>query len=207
MKRKLLKTLLSAASLGVLLSIESMVPAMLAQTVPARIDISVVDGEGAINGTRRKVSRDPAVKVEDDDHRAIAGAAVVFALPVSGTTGEFSDGSKVLTVLTDRNGVATAHGLKTNDVPGKLQILVTASHHGLRSRTLITQTVEGTPGAKVRPQEVRPAKLGGSWKWALLGVAAAGAGGAGIYFGTQKKSTSTPGISISAGSVAFGSPR
>ena len=70
------------------------------------------------------MTQDPAVRIEDDDHRPIAGVPVVFALPVSGTSGEFTNGSKTLTVLTDKTGLATAHGMKTNEVPGKLQIYV-----------------------------------------------------------------------------------
>jgi hypothetical protein len=109
-----------------------------------------------------------------------------------------------LTVLTDKDGVATAHGLKTNEVPGKLQIYVTASFHGLRARALINQSVEAPAGAKAPLHEVRSKSGGGKWKWVVLGIAAAGGAGAGYYFGTH--STSSP-ISIGTGTVLVGSPR
>src|ERR1041384_280366 len=99
-----------------------------APNVPAHISIVVVEGEGASNAVRQRVAHDPVVQVEDDDHRPVPGAVVVFALPVSGASGEFFDGARNLTVLTDDNGRAAARGLKTNDVPGKLQIYVTASY-------------------------------------------------------------------------------
>src|SRR5204862_7661711 len=104
-----------------------------------RIELVVMQGEGVTTGVRQRVAHDPVVKLEDDDHRPIAGAAVVFALPVSGASGEFFNGAKNLTAVTDENGLAVARGLRTNDVPGKLQIYVTASYRGLRARALIGQ--------------------------------------------------------------------
>jgi hypothetical protein len=147
--------------------------------------------------------------VEDDDHRPVAGAAVVFALPVSGASGEFVNGAKNYTVVTGADGQATAVGLRTNDIPGKLQIYVTASYRGMRARALINQVVEAPAGAKPRSPEVHTSHSGGKLKWVLLGVAAAGGAGAGIYFQQHNKSTSaapTP-ISISTGTVVFGSAR
>lgn len=188
-----------------MISFDWLLPAALAQSLPARINIIVVEGEGATSSVRQRVSHDPVVKIEDDDHRPITGAVVVFALPVSGTSGEFTNGSKTLTIVTDKGGLAAAHGLKTNEVPGKLQIYVTASYHTLRARTLVNQMVEGAPGVKVRGPELQTSKSGGKWKWILLGVAAAGGAGAGVYFGTRTTSSSP--VSISTGAVVFGSPR
>lgn len=179
-----------------------------AQTLPAGIDITVEEGEGAVNKTRQHVSRDPVVRVDDDDHHPVAGAVVVFALPVSGASGEFSNGSRSLTIVTDRRGLAIARGLKTNDVPGKLQIYVTASFRGQRAHAFINQTIEGEPGAKPPTTEVKTSKSSNTWKWVLLGVAAAGGAGAGIYFHNHTSTTTaTPSVSISAGSVVFGNPR
>jgi hypothetical protein len=128
----------------------------------------------------------------------------VFALPVSGPSGEFLNGSKNLTVVTDENGVAAAHGIKTNDVPGKLQIYVTASYRGLRARTLINQTLEGAPGSPAKVPELRTSRSGARWKWVVLGAAAAGGAGAGMYLANRAGGSPT---SISAGTVVFGSPR
>ena len=189
------------------LSLNGLAPVAAAQTLPAQINIVVVSGEGATSRVRQPVTQDPAVRIEDDDHQPVAGVPVVFALPVSGTSGDFINGSKTITVVTDHTGLATAHGLKTNDMPGKLQIYVTASFHGLRARTLINQMVEGVPGAP--PPVQRTAKSGNSWKWILLGVAAAGGAAAGIYFGTRSSSSSPASnpINIGAGPVVFGGPQ
>jgi hypothetical protein len=181
-------------------------PPAFAQNLPTRINIVVVAGEGATTPVRRRVTQDPAVRVEDDDQQPVPGVTVVFALPVSGTSGEFVNGSKTLAVVTDKAGLATAHGLKTNEIPGTLQIYVNASLSGLRARALIDQTVEGVPGAPIQVQH--PSKSGGTWKWVLLGIAAAGGAAAGIYFGTHSSSASSnPPITIGTGTVVFGSPQ
>jgi hypothetical protein len=166
----------------------------------------IISGDGAASPVHQRVTQDPAVRIEDEDHRPVAGVPVVFALPVSGTSGEFANGTKTLAIVTDKDGLATAHGLRTNDIPGKLQIYITASFRGLRARTLINQTVEGIPGT---PTRIHTSKSGGKWKWVVLGIVAGGGAGAGVYFGSHSSnnsSTSTP-ISISTGTVVFGSPR
>jgi len=177
-------------------------PAAFAQTLPTRINIVVVAGEGAASPVRQRVTQDPSVRIEDDDQQPVAGVTVVFALPVSGTSGEFVNGAKTLAVVTDKAGLATAHGLKTNEIPGTLQIYVNASLSGLRARALIDQTVEGVPGAPIQAQH--PSKSSGTWKWVLLGIAAAGGVAAGVYFGTR--SSSNP-VTIGTGTVVFGSPQ
>jgi hypothetical protein len=181
-------------------------PLVEAQNVPARITLLVIEGEGVTVGVRQRVTRDPVVKVEDDDHRPVSGAAVVFALPVSGASGEFMNGSKTLPVVTGPDGLAVAHGLRTNDVAGKLQIYATASYRGLRTRTLINLLVEAAPGTKTKTPDLRTSKSGGKWKWIVLGMAAAGGTGAGLYYGRHTGAGASP-ISISAGTVVFGSSR
>jgi len=178
----------------------------MAQNPVARIDIVVVEGEGATSNIRQRVTRDPVVRIEDDDHRPVFGAAVVFALPVSGASGEFANGSKTLTVVTDKTGLATAQGLKANDVPGKLQIYVTASYQGLRARTLINQVIQAPPGSRPTPT-IHSSSSGGKWKWVLLGIAAGAGGGTAVYFGNRKSNSPPAPISISTGSVVFGNPR
>ena len=51
-------------------------------------------GEGAINNVKQKVNRDLIVQVEDESHRPIAGAALVFFLPDQGASGTFVNGSR-----------------------------------------------------------------------------------------------------------------
>jgi len=124
---------------------------------------------------------------------------------MSGASGDFA-GAKTLSVVTDKNGQATARGLRTNQIPGKLQIYVTASYRGARTKTLITQFIEGEPGAAPKVQEVSTHRSSGKWKWVVLAVAAGAGAGAGVYFATRKSSSASP-ISVTAGTVIFGSSR
>ena len=40
--------------------------------------INIVEGEGTLNNIKQRVNREPIVQVEDENHKPIAGAAVVF---------------------------------------------------------------------------------------------------------------------------------
>lgn len=201
---KLPKNLLTV-SLCVLVSSGVMVPQARAQNISARIDLIIVEGEGVVHDLNQRGERNLAVKVEDDDHRPIEGASVVFVLPISGASGAFANGSKNLTVVTNQNGIAVARGLRTNQTPGKLQIYVTASYRGLGAKAVITQFIQGVP-TSTKTSELRTHKSGGKWKWIALGVVAAGGAAGGVYFGTRTRTSNSP-ISITTGSVVFGSPR
>lgn len=177
---------------------------------PAGLNIVIVEGEGAVNNSRQRVTREPIVRVEDDNHKPIAGAVIVFTLPTEGTTGVWGNGSQTLIVNTNSEGIAIGKGLKVNAVSGKLPILVSASYHGLTTRTTINQTNEGIPGAKSSVSSGGHGKL-----IAILAIAGAAAGG-GAYFATHHGSSSSPSsptgpsapaaIGISAGSSTIIGP-
>src|SRR6266704_4620933 len=94
------------------------------------LNIVIVEGEGAINNIRQRTAREPIVQVEDENHKPVAGAAVVFLLPDHGASGVFANGSRTLTVISDAQGRAVAHGFRPNNVNGNLQMRVTASSQG-----------------------------------------------------------------------------
>ena len=178
-----------------LIAFDLLLPTAFAQTVPTRIDLVVAEGEGIVNNLRQRVAHDPVVRVEDDDHRPVAGAAVVFTLPISGASGEFGNGSKNLTVMTDKDGLAAARGLKTNEVSGKLQIFVTASYRGLRARTLINQFNMSS--------SITGQKRGGGGKvWVILALVGAAAAG-GVVAATHKGNSTTSSPAVTA-PVAIG---
>jgi hypothetical protein len=178
----------------------------LAQNLPTELRITVVQGEGATNQVRQPVASEPAVRILDENQRPVQGATVVFTLPTDGASGRFANGAKMLVVTTDMQGRAAAAGLRVNEYPGKLVILVGVSYRGLSARTNITQFNEGPPV---------PAKAqkGGHGKLILIlaGVGAAAAGGA-AYFLSQRNgssgassSSSTP-IGITAGTATIIGP-
>ena len=160
-------------------------PAM-GQTLPTELNLVVVEGEGAINNVRERVAREPMVRVEDENHKPVVGAMVMFTLPTEGATGEFTGGAKTLTMPTDPLGQATGKGLKINQVPGKLQIHVSVSYKGLSARTVIAEFVEGP--AIHGTKGVSHASTG---KWvAIVAVVGAAAAGGAVY-ATKSKTTPT----------------
>ncbi|MEO8371233.1 MAG: hypothetical protein ABI806_18760 [Candidatus Solibacter sp.] len=173
-------------SLAILLCILNAFPALQAQTLPTELNIVVVEGEGATNNVRQRVARNPLVRVEDENHKPVAGAAVVFTLPTEGATGEFGNGAKTLTVLTDRDGTAAAQGLKMNPIAGKIPIHINASYRNLTARTTITQFSVLPPGAK--PSTASSNGGHGALIAVLVAVGAAAAGG-GVYLATRSKQT------------------
>ena len=107
---------------------------------PTGLSINIVEGEGAINNVRQRVNREPIVQVEDQNHKPIAGAVVMFLLPDSGASGTFPDGSRMLMIVTDNQGRAAARGIRPNGLSGPMQIRVTANFQGLNASSVITQT-------------------------------------------------------------------
>lgn len=110
------------------------------QPPPAALRIVILDGEDAINNIRQRTAREPIVQVEDENHRPIAGAAVIFVLPNDGAGATFLNGARTLSVVTDSKGQAVARGLRPNNVPGQYQIRVDASYRGVTSRATINQS-------------------------------------------------------------------
>jgi hypothetical protein len=107
---------------------------------PPKLNIVVVGGSDAINNIRQRTARETIVQVEDENHRPVAGAAVVFTLPTAGPGGTFANGSNILTAITNQQGRAIAAGFKPNSVVGNFQIRITASHQGMTGSTTVSQS-------------------------------------------------------------------
>ena len=175
-----------------------------AQVAPM-LNLVVVEGEGAVNNIRQRTAREPIVQVQDENHKPVAGAVVVFMLPSSGAGGTFANGARILTMTTDNQGQAVARGLKPNGIKGQYQIRVNASHSGLMASVIITQTnaILSAAGTATR------GAISGKLIAVLAVVGAAAAGGA--YYATHNGG-STPiaiasGATITAGAGSVGPPR
>ncbi|MGA3201629.1 MAG: hypothetical protein ABSF12_03930 [Bryobacteraceae bacterium] len=165
---------------------------------PPRLFINIVEGEGTLNNVKQRVNREPIVQVEDENHKPIAGAAVIFFLPTSGPSGTFANGSQTLTVTTDSLGRASATGIRPNHVVGKLQIRVTASANGQSASAIITQA--NIAGANVGGGLSTPMKVL-IVTGAVVGVAAA------VYFGVRSTTSSTASsVIITPGIPTVGAP-
>jgi hypothetical protein len=149
------------------------------QAMPAALKIVALEGDGATGPVRSRPSHVPVVRVVDEIDRPVAGAAVMFTLPTDGATGVFPKGEKMLMVMTDDKGIASAQGLRFNQVPGKVPINVNASYKGLTARTSLTLE-------SVAPAGYKPGR-GGGHHGTLIAIAAAAAAGAvgGVYYATK----------------------
>ena len=172
---------------------------MQGQSLPTRIEIVVVQGEGAVNNIRRRSASPPMVLVQQEPGQPVAGAVVVFTLPTEGASGEF-DGDKTIILTTDAAGRAAAKSLRLNAVPGKVPIHVTASYRGLTTRSVINQI-------SVVPAGEKPGKSGGGGHRALIAVLlsiGAAAGGGAAYAITQQNKQASPSNAGTSGPVPIG---
>ena len=178
------------------------IPAQEAGSSP-RLNLVIVEGDGAINNIRQRTAREPIVQVEDQNHKPVAGAAVVFMLPDHGASGVFANGSRTLTTVTDAQGRAVAKGFKPNNVQGQVQMHVTASLSGQIANATITQTntVAAVTGAAVGAGI--SAKL--IVVLAIAGAAAAGGAIAATRGGGSSTPAVTP-ITITPGTGTVGAP-
>ncbi len=197
-------------ALSFLVSYAPAVQAQAPSTAPV-LNIVIVEGDGAINNIRQRTAREPIVEVQDENHKPVAGAAVVFALSDQGAGGSFAGGAHSLTTVTDAQGRAVARGFRPNHVQGQYQIHVTASRNGQTATTNISQTNVLTGAAA---SSTAAAGISGKViAIVVIAVAAAAAGGA--YLATHNgngsnTSTSTTGasaITITPGSGTVGPPR
>lgn len=130
-----------SAGLSLMLAFYGVAPVAFAQAPQApKLQILILEGDGAINNIRQRTAREPIVQVQDENHKPVAGAVVLFALPERGAGGVFPNGSTSLTVTTDAQGRAVAAGLRPNSVSGNFQIHVTASHQGQTANATINQS-------------------------------------------------------------------
>src|SRR5258708_7782654 len=98
-------------SLGLLLA-EIPGAILLSQTpTPPKLLITILDGEGALNNIKQRTAREPIIKVEDENHKPVAGAIVLLLLPNSGPGGTFLDGTLTYTDRTNANGEVHVKGM------------------------------------------------------------------------------------------------
>ena len=177
-------------------------PGAAAQAPVTKLNLVIVEGDGAINNIRQRTAREPVVEVQDENHKPLAGALVLFELPTRGASGEFPGGAHSLSVTTDAQGRAVARGLQPNSAKGQYQIHITASYGGATASAVITQT-NAVAGAGTS------ASAGSGKLIAILAVAGAAVAG-GVYWATHtgggSSSTTNPATTITAGAGAVGPP-
>ncbi len=180
-------------------------PAATAQEVPAappapassKVLITILDGEGALNDIRQRTAREPIVQVEDENHKPIAGAFVLFLLPDSGPSATFANGARMFSTTTDATGRAAAQAMHPNSVSGEFQIRVRVTWNGSTSETSIQQkNVSQASSSGEQGAQAAAVAHGLSLKTSLIivGVVGAAAGTAiGIAVARGNTTSITPG--------------
>jgi hypothetical protein len=175
-----------------------------AQVAPM-LNLVVLEGEGATNNIRQRTAREPVVQVQDENHKPVAGAIVVFTLPSNGAGGAFANGAHTLSMVTDNQGQAVARGFRPNGLKGQYQIHVNATHQGQTASIDIKQTNAALTASAAA------AGVSGKLIAVLVVVGAAAAGGI-VYAthngsGTPAAATIPAGTTIAAGASTAGPPR
>jgi hypothetical protein len=168
---------------------------------PPQLQITILEGEGALNNIKQQTAREPIVQVQDENHRPVAGALVIFTLPGSGPSGNFAGGSAEYDGVTDANGQVTATGLSPNKIAGRFQIQVDVKYHGLTAHATINQTNSvGSAGAAPPPPVA-------AHSFPVKAVLIAGAIAAGIGIGVvASQSGGTKPVTITTGATTVGAP-
>lgn len=186
-----MRPFVSAVLVYVLIVLCAAPPSAGQDAVPTKLNIEVIEGEGAVNNIRLRTAREPIVQVTDENHKPVAGAVVLFTAPSKGAGGLFN-GANTLSVTTDAQGRAVGQGFQSNAIKGKFQIKVDASYRGVRAQRTLGQA------------NVGPA-LGLAAKILIITAVAAGAAAGGAIAATSGGG-SKPTV-ITAGPPTVGGPR
>ncbi len=189
-------------------------PAAAQAPAPApRLNLVVVQGEGVINNIKLRTSRQTIVRVEDENHRPVAGATVTFLLPDQGAGATFPNGAKTFSMTTKADGRATVR-LHPNSVQGNFQIHVNAAFQGQTAAATIVQTNAIAAGVAGGAGAATAGTILGVSKAVFIAVvvgAAAVAGGAVAAThsggGDSGNRPSTATVGLGGGPVTIGPPR
>jgi hypothetical protein len=138
---------------------------------PASLQVRIKEGDGQTYPVGSRATRGITVEVTDETGNPVEGAAVSFALPETGPTGEFATGSKTEIVTTHADGTASAWGMHWNRQAGAFDVRITVSKGAARAGTVCSQHLAETTASNP--------SVGGSshkWLWITLAVVAVGAG-------------------------------
>ncbi len=112
-----------------------------APAAPA-LQIVILEGEDVSNNIKERTAREPIIQVQDENHKPVAGAAVLFSVDSQGgqAGASFLNGARTFAGTTDADGKVTARGFHPNTHTGQFHINVSASKGQLSTHATIAQT-------------------------------------------------------------------
>lgn len=161
-----------------------------------QLRILTVEGENASTPVGQRAPHQIVVQVQDEKGQPVSGVSVQFALPDSGPSGTFANGTRTLLARTDRDGRAVIQGLRANGIEGQYQILVEATLLEASAKSSIRQ-VNAPPVVRARSSRKVSRLL------LIAGIAGAAAAMAVIIGARSSDSDSTP-ITITPGTPSVG---
>jgi len=175
------------------------------------LKIVVIEGEGAVNNILFGSAREPIVQVRDENDKPVTGAKVTFTLPDRGPGGTFFGTGKNLSVTTNDQGRATGTGFRHNFIEGHFQIQVTATKGNISDTVNISQNnvlpQTSVPSSDDTNRVVKSEKKFGRGKIIAVVGAAAIIAAVAATRGHDSTTTTTPGTSVTPGTISVGSPR
>jgi hypothetical protein len=169
--------------------------------VPSKLNVVVLEGEGAFNNIKQRLGRNVRIAVRDETGEPVPGAKVIFNAPAVGpgvTFGKF--GNKFETV-TDARGTASTVDLVPNVSEGSFGVRVTVTNGAVQQTHLVRQSNTLAGGIS------DPKKGGGGKKALIIGILAGGAA-AGLAFGLRGGgSAAAAPASVSIDNISVGGPR
>ena len=175
-------------------------------STPRQLHVVILDGEGALNNIKERTAREPIVQIQDENHKPVSEAAVIFLIQGNGGStagGTFANGLTSFTTTTGADGVAKAPGLSPNGVAGSFTIVVTATVAGITATSLIHQTNAPGGGSQLG-KVIRQQQLAHPHLVVIGGVVAGAAVVATVVAVTTLNSTSP--TSIITGGTTVGAP-
>jgi hypothetical protein len=157
---------------------------------PAKLNINVIGGAGAVNDVKQRAPRDITVEIDDENDHPVPGAMVTFFAPNQGPGGSFVGDSHLLTVMTGGDGRAVAKDFRPNDVAGDYNIQVSAALGDETANATISQSNQ----VPVETHAAKHSAMSGKKIGLILAAGAAVAVGAAVglsHGGSSSSSGST----------------
>jgi hypothetical protein len=169
------------------------------------LQVTLIEGEGAVYPVGSKATRGVSVKVTDQTGSPVEGVSVTFSLPSDGPGGAFASGTRTEVATTHADGGAAAWGMQWNRAPGTFEILITAVKGPARGGVTCSQALSAAAAPDARQSRIGAG--GHKWLWITLAVVA-GAAGAGVAAVAGGKTAATPStaIQIGAPTISLGRP-